>query len=58
MSPKEARKVARYLVAAAKKAEAEGRDQIDLLAELRAQDDAARAELAKAIEDAQRQVAG
>lgn len=44
--------IAAMLTAAVEKAEAAGQPEIDLLAELRAKDDAARADLAKAIEEA------
>lgn len=57
MKIEQAREIAAMLTAAADKAEASGQPEIDLLDELRAADDDARADLAKAIEDAQRQVA-
>lgn len=49
MTPNQARSIAQALIQAADKAESEGVDQIDLLADLRAADDAARAELEVAI---------
>lgn len=52
MTPQQARTVAAALMAAADKAEAQGSDQVETLAELRALDDAARADLAAAIKDA------
>lgn len=52
MTPNQARTVAAALMAAADKAEAQGTDKVDALAELQALDDAARAELDAAIKAA------
>jgi hypothetical protein len=53
MSPQQARDIAQLLIAAADKAEAEALDQVDILPDLRAMDDAARAELEAAINAAE-----
>lgn len=52
MTPNQARSIAQLLIRSADKAEAEGVDQIDLLTDLRAADDAARDELEAAIKAA------
>lgn len=49
MTPTQARNIAAALIAAADKAEAEGVEQVDLLTDLRAADDAAREELEASI---------
>lgn len=54
MTPTQARNLAAALVRAADLADLEGRESIDLGAQLQAQDDTAREELAQAITEASR----